>query len=78
MKVEGSLGYGNHEMVEFNILCGRRKAVSSIATLAYRRADFDLLKNLLGSIPWARELENKRPMRAGYSTPLLSPRSVHP
>lgn len=50
MRVLGSLGCGNHEMAEFNILCGRRKAESRIASLVFRRADYDLLKDLLGSI----------------------------
>ena len=46
-------------MVEFKILSGRSKAISRIATLDFRRANFDLFWDLLGAIPWARVLEGK-------------------
>lgn len=46
-------------MVEFKILCGRSKVLSRIATLDFRRIDFDFLKDLLGGIPWAAVLEGK-------------------
>ena len=52
-----SLRCGNHEMVEFKILCGRSKAIHRIATLDFRRANFDFFKDL--GIPWARVLEGK-------------------
>jgi len=38
-------------MVEFKILCGRRKVLSRIAALDFRRANFDLFKDLLKGIP---------------------------
>ena len=47
VKVEGSLGCSDHEMVEFKILSGRSKARSRIATLDFRRANFDLFRDLL-------------------------------
>jgi len=59
VKVEGSLGCSDHEMVEFKILCGRSKAKSSIATLDFWRANFNLFWDLLGGISWARVLEGK-------------------
>lgn len=40
-------------------MCGRRKIISRIATTVFRRADFDIFKDLLGGIPWAVELEDK-------------------
>ncbi|GAB0206830.1 hypothetical protein GRJ2_003148600 [Grus japonensis] len=59
VKVEGSLGCRDHEMVEFRILRGRSRAVSRITTLDFRRANFGLFRDLLGTIPWVRDLEGK-------------------
>ncbi|GAB0208568.1 mitochondrial enolase superfamily member 1 [Grus japonensis] len=46
-------------MVESRILHGRSRAVSRITTLDFRRANFGLLKDLLGRIPWVKALEGK-------------------
>lgn len=46
-----SLGCRDNEMVEFRILCGRNKAIR-IATLDFRKACFDLFKDLLRGILW--------------------------
>ncbi|XP_068531176.1 uncharacterized protein [Anas acuta] len=60
VKVGGSLGCSDHEMVEFQIELGKgSKAKSRIATLDFRRANFDLFWDLLGSISWDRLLEGK-------------------
>ena len=59
VKVEGSLGYSHHEGVEIRISCGRNRTPSRITTLDFRRANFDLFKQLLGEIPWDRVLEGK-------------------
>ncbi|GAB0209615.1 hypothetical protein GRJ2_003427200 [Grus japonensis] len=59
VKVGGSLGCNDHEMVEFRILHGRSRAISRITTLDFRRANFGLFKDLLGRIPWVRALEGK-------------------
>ena len=56
VKVRGSLGCSDCEMVEFRTLCGRRKALNKIATLNFRRASFDHFKGLLGGIPSIRAL----------------------
>jgi len=58
--VKGSLGCSKHEMVEFRISCGRNRIPSRITTLYFSRANFGLLKQLLGEIPWDRLLEGKR------------------
>ncbi|GAB0209507.1 mitochondrial enolase superfamily member 1 [Grus japonensis] len=57
LKVGGSLGCSDHEMVEFRILRGRSRAISRITTLDFRRGNFGLFKDLLGRIPWVRALE---------------------
>ncbi|GAB0209947.1 hypothetical protein GRJ2_003460400 [Grus japonensis] len=51
VKVGGSLGCSDHEMVEFRILRGRSRTIIKITTLDFRRAGFGLFKDLLGRIP---------------------------
>ncbi|GAB0193476.1 hypothetical protein GRJ2_001812900 [Grus japonensis] len=56
VKLKGSLGCSDHEMVEFRILRAMRRARSKLATLDFRGADFGLLRDLLGRIPWDKAL----------------------
>ena len=58
-KVGGSLGCSDCEMVESKFFYGRSKARSRIATLDFRRANFDLFNDLLEGIPQDRALEGK-------------------
>lgn len=51
VKVTVRLGWSNHEMVEFRIMRGERKAKSRITTHSFRRADLGLFRDLLGKIP---------------------------
>lgn len=51
MKVGGSLGCSDREMTEIPILREEKKANKRVTALAYRTADFGLLKDLLGRIP---------------------------
>jgi len=51
VRVKGSIGCNDHEMVEFKILRAARKAHSRLTTLGFRRADFDLFRDLLGRVP---------------------------
>lgn len=51
----GSLGCS--DKVEFGILHGRNKVVGWIANLEFRKANSDLIKDLLGDIPWVRILK---------------------
>jgi len=59
VKVGGSLGSSDHEMVNFRILHGGSRAISTIKTLDLRRANFGLFKELLAGIPWARALKGR-------------------
>ncbi|GAB0183727.1 hypothetical protein GRJ2_000838000 [Grus japonensis] len=59
VKLKGSLGCSDHEMVEFRILRAARRAHSKLTTLAFRRADFGLFRDLLGRIPWDKALEGR-------------------
>jgi len=50
VKVKSSLSCSDHEMVEFRILSGGRRVKSRLPILDFRRADFGLLKDLLGRV----------------------------
>jgi len=59
VKVKGSLGCSDHEMVQFKILRAVRWVRSNLATLDFRRADSGLLRDLLGRIPWDKVPEGR-------------------
>ena len=59
VKLKGSLGCSDHEMVEFKILRAARRVHSKLTTLDFRRADFGLFRDLLGRIPWDKALEGR-------------------
>ncbi|GAB0203979.1 mitochondrial enolase superfamily member 1 [Grus japonensis] len=59
VKLKGSLGCRDHEMVEFRILRAARRVRSKLSTLDFRRADFGLFRDLLGRIPWDKALEGR-------------------
>jgi len=59
VKVKGSLGCSDHEMMEFKIPRAARRAHTKSTTLDLRRADFGLLRDLLGRIPWDKALEGR-------------------
>ncbi|GAB0178727.1 hypothetical protein GRJ2_000338000 [Grus japonensis] len=59
VKLKGSLGCSDHEMVEFRILRAARKVQGKLTTLDFRRADFGLFRDLLGRIPWDKALEGR-------------------
>jgi len=59
VKVGGSLGCSDDEMVEFRILPGGSRALSRITASDFRRANLGLLKDLLGGIPWVGALEGR-------------------
>ncbi|GAB0203802.1 hypothetical protein GRJ2_002845800 [Grus japonensis] len=59
VKLKGSLGCNDHEMVEFKILRAARRAHRKLTTLDFRRAGFGLFRDLLGRIPWDKALEGR-------------------
>ncbi|GAB0180659.1 hypothetical protein GRJ2_000531200 [Grus japonensis] len=59
VKLKGSLGCSDHEMVEFKVLRAARRAHSKVTTLDFRRADFGLFRDLLGRVPWDKALEGR-------------------
>jgi len=72
VKVVGSLGSSDHEMVNTRILRGGSSARSRIFTLDFRRANFGLFKDLLGGIPWFRTLVGRGSKRAVLSLSITS------
>lgn len=73
MKVKGSLGCSDYEIMDFEILRELSKTKSWIMSLDFCKADFGLFKDVLGRIPWETALEDKRPKRAGWSSRTASP-----
>ncbi|PKU33402.1 rna-directed dna polymerase from mobile element jockey-like [Limosa lapponica baueri] len=59
VKLKGSLGCSDHKMVEFKILRAARRVCSKLTTLDFRRADFGLLRDLLGRVTWGKVLEGR-------------------
>ncbi|GAB0208094.1 hypothetical protein GRJ2_003275100 [Grus japonensis] len=59
VKLKGSLGCSDHEMVEFKILRAARRAHSKLPTLDFRRTDFGLFRDLIARIPWDKALEGR-------------------
>ena len=57
VKIGGSLGCSDHALVEFVIWKNAGLAKSRARTLCFRRANFQLLKELLGGIPWETVLK---------------------
>ena len=50
--VGGCLGHSDHKMVEFKIFGVMTKKVIRVATLDFQKANFELLRELLKSVPW--------------------------
>ena len=59
MKLKGSLGCSDHRMVEFKILRESKRMHSKLATLDFRRADFELFREVFGRVTWEKALEGR-------------------
>jgi len=60
VKLKGSLGCSDHEMVEFKMLRTVRRVHSELTALDFRRADFGLFRDLLGRLLCDKALEGRR------------------
>ena len=56
MEFRSCLGQRSHKIEEFSIL-GARRGDSKIPTLDFWRVDFELLRRLVGRVPWDLVLE---------------------
>ena len=59
VKLKGSLGCSDHEIVDFKILRAAKRVQSKLATLNFRRADFLLRRILISRIAWDKALEGR-------------------
>ena len=50
--VGGGLGHSDHIMVKFKFFGVRRKKVSRVATVDFKKANWKLRKELLSCVPW--------------------------
>ena len=57
INIGGSLGCSDHALVEFVIWRNAGLAKSRVRTVSFRRANFGVLKELLGGISWDTVLE---------------------
>ena len=72
VKLKGSLGCSDREMVEFKLLRAARQVRSKLTTLGFRRADFGLLRDLLSRIPWDNAWREEGPRKAGQDSRITS------
>lgn len=77
----GSLGYSDHEIVEFRILQVDSRAMNKVGTLDFMRANSGFFTDLLGRMPWEFTIEGKRGPREQVNIKgslLPGSRTVHP
>jgi len=59
VKPKGSLSCRDDEMVEFKILRLSKVVHSKLATLDFRKENFELFRKLLGWVTWEKVLEGR-------------------
>ena len=59
VKIGGSLGCSDHALVEFAVLRDMGQAKSKVRTLNFRKANFQLFKELVNRTPWETALRDK-------------------
>jgi len=59
VKLKGSLGCSDHQIVDFKILRTARRAHIKLTTQDFRAADFGLFRDLLGRVSWDKALEGR-------------------
>jgi len=65
VKIEGSLDCSDHTLVEFTLLSDMGKARSTLRALNFRKAKFQLFKELVSRMPWSSKTGGQK--RAGRS-----------
>jgi len=55
VKLKGSLGCSDNETVEFGIPKGERRVESKLTALDFRRAEFGIVKDLVGGVLWDKD-----------------------
>jgi len=72
MKTGGSLGCGDHTLVEFAVLRDKGQVNYKVKTLNFRKAKFQIFKELVRRIPWETVLRTREQNRAGRWLRVLS------
>jgi len=72
IKTGDSLGCSDHALVEFTVLRDMGKVRSIVRTLNFRKANFQLFKELVSRTPWETVLRDGGQNRDGRSSEMLS------
>ena len=64
VKLKDSLGSSDNKMLEFEILKASKRVCNKLATLDVRRADIDLLRELLGRVTGNKAQEGTGPQES--------------
>ena len=72
VRLKGSLGCSDREMMEFKVLRAARKVHSKLTALDFRKADVGLFRDPLGKVPWGKALEGRGPKKAGQYSRITS------
>jgi len=59
VKIKGSLGCSDNEVVEFKILRAARRTHTKLTALDFRRADFGVFRDLVDRVLWNKTLEGR-------------------
>jgi len=59
IKIGGSLGCSDHALVEFTVLRDMGKARRVLRTINFRKANFQLFKELFRRTPWEKVLRDR-------------------
>jgi len=59
VKIGGRLGCSDHTLVEFTVLRDKGQVKSQLRTLKFRKAKFQLFKELVNRTPWETALRDK-------------------
>lgn len=60
VKLRGSLGCSDRDMVEFKLLRAARRTNKKLSVLDFRRTDFGLFRDLFGRVPWDKAREDQQ------------------
>ena len=71
IKIWGSLGCRDRALVEFTVLRDMGKERSIVRTLIFRKAKFQLFKELVNRTPWKTVLRDREQKRGGRSLRML-------
>lgn len=59
MKLRGSHGCNDHELLDFKILRVSKRVCSKLAPLDFKREDFELFRELFGRVTWEKATERR-------------------